>query len=1834
MQLASEQDELRSSMLYEETMKYWGERILGLSSASEIPADRYDTPPEAGMERRVREEVCVDSVRALARRLHVNTSAVYLSSFLLTVAAYTAEEDVGIMTVSSGRSDLRIAKSFGMFVNTVPVTASVRFGKTSDYIREVQETLLGAIEHERCAFSDIAARFSYKPGIMFAGQEGLVENQDLARRGFTVENLETGTAKFPVYMAVTGENDDIALELRYDENRYSEDMMREMCHVTAYVLEQLCEEEDMTRIRFCDDDQLAVLDGFNPAAEPFTETETIVSMFRKTAEEYPDNAAVVIRDEVLSYRQLDDVTDRLAKHIRTRITGKNASGHEPVVSILVHRGPEMVICALGALKAGCAYQPLDPDYPAERIAYMIKDAQPVLLLADPDCLKPEITPECEVLDTGGINDLPDPGEALRAKDSPEDLFILLYTSGSTGKPKGVMLEHQNLTAFCRWYRRYYDLKPEHKVAGYASFGFDACMMDMYPALTTGACLHIIPEDMRLDLNAINDYFEKNNITHSFMTTQVGVQFHQMRKNHSLLHFSVGGEKLVSVRPGDTYTLHNAYGPTECTIFTTTMPVQKQEPNIPIGRPVDSLKCFVVDRHLRRLPIGAAGELLIRGAQVGRGYLNLPGKTSEAFFMQEGERVYRTGDIVRYRSNGDIEFAGRKDGQVKIRGFRVEQREIEAVIREFEGIRDVTVQAFDAPEGGKYLVAYIVCSDSLRTEDLKAHILASKPAYMLPASIMRLPAIPLNINQKVDRKSLPAPVFSAEEDYVEPETDNERIVADAIARVTGVQGRVSALDGFSVLGGDSINALRLSTELSKSHLEITPNLILRLDTVREIAKAAVSSDPDAGQSSGHFTGRIDNTAIVQYFYDLKLPEPGYFNQAMMYKAGSKIDMELLSKALDTLVRHHDMLRAVSRDGGLFVREPSGEMMFELIEDQEDNLENRVDALNSSFDIENGPLIRACVFRGQQCDYLLIVIHHLVVDGISWRILTEDLNTAYAAEASGREAKLPAEKGSYKDYADALSLFRRSPALISQKPYWETIRERLEKLPCTDRSTGLPRFERLDLRIDPGLTETLLTQCSAAFHNRLNDIFLAALGMSYHGVTGETSVAVRLEGHGREEFDPDLNIDRTVGWFTSIYPVILEHLDQEAPAVIRETKETLRRIPQNGFGYGPLNGIETERMPLMTFNYLGRMSENVGDGMFTLSEDHPAGNSIALSNCYGTDINLNGQLIGDGIFFFIDYNSLRYTRDQMKQLAEGFSGALGKIAEYLRTAGTPAVTASDLGELEWTDAEFDFITRDFGERGEKILRIYPMSRTMMRSFRRSILAMDDHPDIIRASIQIDGSFSGEMFSDTLKELYDLHEDLRYAIAFYGVSTPRIVATDRKPEMMYLDLSAEKDPHQKMAEVRSDLDWFVIDLQLHALMQLTVIKTAEKEHFLLFAFNKVLYDLPSARTRIDDYLRLLAGRQSEVTNIAEWRDYLRVGMIRTLSQKEDTERSAGSSPAVPKSDSEWAVARMFGALLDTDPETLSPESDFFELGGDKYMSVELSDMLLEAYDRVVPPVIICKNSTVGAIAALIEEGDLSDANTGALTDSNEDIHIYSSHSGKKNLFFVHTANTGSEAYYKLARYIENDYSFAVFEQYNINHPGDPKEDIPSLAAKYIEVLKRIQPEGPYCLGGWCFGGSVAYEMARQLTMACETVEKLILLDSHIIETPQLRKKLMDSSVKHSREYISTAPLFEGIRKKGLLGRYIANASRSSRIWLEYDPPEYNGSVMYIKATVKAEGLTDASDEMYNCILKQKAAGFEKRVPADQLKIVEVSKDHDSLMDDDALMVIVPAITDYLKE
>ena len=908
---------------YIEARNFFSERLASVEGITEVPAD-LTNPIERGSASEAFCQLDFGTIAAFCKQNNITPAHLILAAVFYTLSRFTNNEQICITTISSGRSDLRIRNTVGMFVNTLALSAQIGDQSVADFLKETGKNFDDTLRHEQYPFAQIAADYDLSAEILFAYQIGVIDQYLVNGQKLDVKLLGLDAAKFRIAFFIQEKDGVPGVLIEYDNGRYSAQLMNSLAQSVSNAASAFVRQPGaaLKSVSLLDAAQIGLLDSFNQTDVPYDATQTIVSLFRRQVQLTPDNMAVVYHDHKYTYREVDDLTERIA----TLLVAKGL-GREDVVSILIPRCEWMPIAALGVLKAGCAYQPLDSSYPSERLNFMIGDAAAKLLIADEDLRGIVDEYEGDVLLTKDIFDLPKATQPVSVTVRPADLFILLYTSGSTGLPKGCQLEHANLVAFCHWYQRRFELQAQHRVSCYASYGFDCCMMDMYPALTCGASVYIIGDDIRLTLPEVNAYFDANHITHSFMTTQVAYQFATNMDNHSLLHLIAAGEKLASLAPPRNFRMHNGYGPTEGTILITEYEIDQELKDIPVGKPLDNSRLYIVDKQFNRLPQGALGELWISGPHVTRSYLNRPEKTAEVYIQNPFSddprfaRIYRTGDIVRYLPDGNIQFVGRKDGQVKIRGFRIEMKEIEAVIRQYPGIKDVTVQAFDYENGGKYVAAYIVSDKQVDVKDLNAFIGKQKPSYMIPAATMQIDAIPLNQNQKVNRKALPAPVIqAADHEYVEPANDTERLFCKIFSDVLSMD-KIGATDNFFELGGTSLMVTKVIIEADKAGHHVAYGDVFPHPTPRMLAQFVTGETPveDTDEEVTNFDYTDIDNLLQRNTVDTFLKgQPQQYGNVLLTGATGYLGIHVLRELIDTdaatitcLVRGKDQAAAEHR-----------------------------------------------------------------------------------------------------------------------------------------------------------------------------------------------------------------------------------------------------------------------------------------------------------------------------------------------------------------------------------------------------------------------------------------------------------------------------------------------------------------------------------------------------------------------------------------------------------------------------------------------------------------------------------------------------------------------------------------------------------------------------------------------------------------------------------------------------------------------------------------------------------------------------------------------------------
>ncbi|HDR4595085.1 TPA: AMP-binding protein, partial [Bacillus cereus] len=786
---------------------------------------------------------------------------------------------------------------------------------------------------------------------------------------------------------------------------------------------------------------------------------------------------------------------------------------------------------------------------------------------------------------------------------------------------------------------------------------------------------------------------------------------QTKKAKNLEVVICGGEKLdpqlANQITSQGYRLYNHYGPTEATVDTLVWSCPPDRGVIKLGAPIDNTKVYVLDKEGNPVPSGIPGELYIGGAGIARGYLNRPDQTDNAFvpdpFEQNG-RLYKTGDLVKWHRDQTIEYLGRLDKQVKIRGMRIEPGEITAKLVELDEIENGYVLAHHDEEGQVNLCAYIVWKKESEPEKIRRKLAQTLPEYMIPVHFMTIDELPLTPNGKVNEQLLPIPEkeTTTEEAYVPPCTEIEKLLTDIWQEVLGIE-RVSIKGSFFDYGGDSIKAIQISSQLRKYRLKLETKYLFTHATIQEVA---IYIEPLKKQiDQRQISGEVLLSPIQNWFFSKKFVNPHHYNQAeTLYKAEG-FDPEAVELALDKLMEHHDLLRAVfvkNRQQMVQINRKAYTADFYTLEvmnlrnknNWRELAENHIDSIQSELNIENGPLIKASIFQTNKGDHLVIVVHHLIIDGVSWGILLEDLETAYEQAASGEKIQLPEKTTSYKEWTTELWNYAKEE-VVNEKAYWEDVENRLvvPSSLAVRQSINQKRWysKQLVRQLNKEKTDLLLKQAHRAYNTEINEILLAAFALAMNEQFGIEELPLDLEGHGRETFSEDVDVSRTIGWFTSVFPVVLEAgREEKLGAAIKSVKDLLRRIPQKGMGYGllyckELQTIEERPSPPVSFNYLGQfeLHENKDRSLHL-------GNSNSLENERTHMLDLNLAVINGVLEINLEYHEREFDRNEIEQLLNAYTETLEKIVDHcIEKEDDGEKTLSDFDDQRLTDEELDHI-----------------------------------------------------------------------------------------------------------------------------------------------------------------------------------------------------------------------------------------------------------------------------------------------------------------------------------------------------------------------------------------------------------------------------------------------------------------------------------------------------------------------------------------------------------------
>lgn len=1228
---------------YKKAEKYYDSVFKGIETESLPLPDNFGKTSEKGYTSR-HIKISENKILSCCEKLGVTPNTLFTGLFGILAAKYSNSDDSLFATIYNGRNDSRLENTVCMLVKTLPVYCTFDDKMTiQTYMTELSEQLVSSMANDIFPFSDICAKYGFSSDLVFAYQAELSDDYPIGDTVAKGSDLSLDMPKMPLLIQVRDYNNEYVLTAEYRSDMYSKTFVDGILEAYETAMASMLKSKYISEISVISENAANEIAKFNHTESDYDRNKTISDMFDEIVKTIPNNTAVVFKDKKYTYKELDEISNRLGKYILSMGIGK-----EDVVSILIPRCEYMAIAPLGVIKAGAAYQPLDPTYPKDRLMYMLNDSSAKLLIADRKLLPLVDGFKGKILFTDEIIQLKDTDIELK-KPCLHDLFILLYTSGSTGVPKGCMLEYGNITAFCHWYKKYYSIDFNSKSAAYASFGFDASMMDIYGAITNGAELHIIPEEIRLDLIALNDYFEANGITHSFMTTQVGRQFAMEIDCKSLKYLSVGGEKLVPCEPPKNFKFINGYGPTENTIFTTVFEVDKYYNNIPIGKALDNIKLYITDKSGHMLPCGACGELMISGWQVSRGYINKPEKTAEVYTKNiydntEGyEVIYHSGDIARYLPDGNIQIIGRKDAQVKIRGFRIELSEVEEVIRRYKDIKDATVVAFDDPYGGKYIAAYIVSDSKVDINSLNDFIKETKPPYMVPAVTMQIDKIPLNQNQKVNKNELPKPEKRAEK-IIKPQNDVQQKIFDCVANVLGYTEFGITTDIYSA-GLTSISAIRLNILLSKAFDIVIKTSDIKNNPTIQRLESFIKNAGKGKKREKREIYPLTNTQegiLVECTANMGTT---IYNIPYLLKLGRGVDLEKLASAIDMTVEAHPYLKT-----RLFMNDNG-----DVLQKRDDNLICKtpiIDGMNKEtlvrpYMMFNEQLFRFEIYRTVGGNYLFLDIHHIIADGTSLAIIINDINRAYGGE------KLETEKYTSYDLALDNSDALKSDAYKNAENYYKSVFEKEGGSICfyPDKNGSVPTAKTFRREVSEISVQSVKDFCKKNGITE-NVFFISVFGITLGKYNFRRNSVFTTIYHGRN----DSRLLDTVGMLVKTLPVYCDFSGG--------TKECLTGVQQQ-----LINSMNNDIYP---FSQISREFNIKADAMVvyqgdsfefdTIGGEFASEESVHL-NAAKAPVSLSIYIERNKFVFEIEYRGDMYREETIKYLADNLEIAAGGI---LRTS----------------------------------------------------------------------------------------------------------------------------------------------------------------------------------------------------------------------------------------------------------------------------------------------------------------------------------------------------------------------------------------------------------------------------------------------------------------------------------------------------------------------------------------------------------------------------------------
>jgi amino acid adenylation domain-containing protein/non-ribosomal peptide synthase protein (TIGR01720 family) len=1303
----------------EAKLAYWKSKLEDVE-ALQLPVD-HNRAPEGNIRGAMQsfhvDKGLSDKLQSLSHQHGATLYMTLLAAFKVLLYRYSGQEDICVGTPVAGRNHQELEGLIGFFINTLALRDQVK-GETSfiALLNQVKETTLEAFNNQEAPFEkvvdavvkerDLSKHPLFQVLFVFQNTPEIPQLQ-LNELKLTAENYEHTTTQFDLSFQLTETNKGLKVVVTYSTDLYAVATIERMISHYVNLLSSIIASPETAAGKLgmlSAAEETMLLDEFNNTNVEYPKDKSIVDLFEEQAVQNPEAIAIVFEEERLTYKVLNERANQLARYLQKR--GVKA---ETLVPICVERSLEMIVGILGILKAGGAYVPIDPEYPQDRVNYMLEDTCAALVVSS-RASSSKLSEKSIIitLDEDWAKIAEEQNINLHLSISIEQLAYVIYTSGSTGRPKGVMIKHRGVFSSTLARNRYYHQAKSQLLI--SSYSFDSSVAVIFGTLTTGGNLILIKDELIKNAESIRELL---NLSDTILCVPSYYRFlleENLLNDSNLSRVILAGEKLnndlvrLHYKETDNISLFNEYGPTENTVWTSVAEIKQAEEKITIGKPISNTNVYILSKDDQLVPLGVTGELLVGGLGLARGYLNNSALTDEKFVdnplnKKNVARLYRTGDLGRWLPDGNIEYLGRVDDQVKIRGYRIELGEIENILNESSLVKQGVILAKEDKKGNNRLVGYVVPEETFDKQAIQIYLQTKLPDYMVPSVWVELEAIPLTSNGKVDKKALPEPDLADAAVYAAPRNVIEEALATIWRELLG-QERVGIYDNFFELGGDSILTIQLVSRMRRLGYTVQPRDIFNNQDIAGLSAVIGHSEgSDVAAEQGELSGSFGLLPIQSWYLEKQHTEISHFNQSVLLKVKKTITADQLQMVLDELVSYHDALRLTfTKENNEWIQTYGSARTLLIVDNIHDAPQDRLTELvgkkaelyQRSLSITEGRLMQTVLMKtpeSEEANRLLLVIHHLVIDGVSWRIFLTDLEQLLSRYEVDKTVTLGQKGSSYRQWQSALVKYGQSQHLLGQRIYWEEIVSNYSPfLHDTHRSTKALVKDMLNCQVkfEAEQTNYLLHEIPKVYHTEINDLLLAALGATLSKWSGKDQVVIGLEGHGREELSRETDVSGTVGWFTSLYPVLLKS-NTGADAQIKGIKEQLRRVPDKGIGYGVLkyinktNSLQGSDPWDLIFNYLGQLDTAVENGNLITLTGEERGTEIAGEQLSSSNLSVNSHIFEGELVLNWSYSSLHYDRKTIINIAGDYINQLLHLISHCIEKGKSGsvFTPSDYG-----------------------------------------------------------------------------------------------------------------------------------------------------------------------------------------------------------------------------------------------------------------------------------------------------------------------------------------------------------------------------------------------------------------------------------------------------------------------------------------------------------------------------------------------------------------------------